>query len=193
MSDSLRLHGLQHARLPCPSPTPGSYSNSCPLCQWFHQSISYSVAPLRPLPSIFLRIGFFQMSQFFASGGQIFGVSASASVLPMNIQNWFPLGLTSLISLLSKALFSITVQKHQFFGTQLSLMVQLSHPNMTTGKTTALTIAFFFPPTQNDGEEGCALIFSFENSKTATHCWTTINRRKLDPTKKRDPTSKGKG
>ena len=124
MSDSLQPHGLQHVRLPCPSPTPGAYSNSCPQSWWCHPTISSCVVPFSCLPS-FSASGSFQMNQFFASGGQIISISASTSVLPMNIQDWLPLGLTGWISLQSKGLsrvFSnITVQKHQFFGTQLSL------------------------------------------------------------------------
>ena len=115
-------HGLQHARLPCPSPIPGAYSNSCPLSRWCHPTISSSVIPFSCLQS-FPASGSFPMNQFFASGGQIIGVSASASVLPMNIQDWSPLGWTGWISLLSKELsrvFNTTVQKHQFLGTQLS-------------------------------------------------------------------------
>ena len=98
VSDSLWPHGLQHTRLPCPSPTPEAYSNSCPSSQWCHPTISSSFVPfssrLQSLPAP----GSFQMSQFFTSGAQSTGVSASASVLPMNIQHWFPLGLTGLKS-----------------------------------------------------------------------------------------------
>ena len=101
MSEYLRPHGLQHTRLPCPSPTPRAYSDSCPLSQWCHPTISHSVIPFSHLQS-FPASGSFQMSQFFSSGGQSIGASASASVLPMNTQNWFPLGWTGLISLLSK-------------------------------------------------------------------------------------------
>ena len=125
MSDSLRPHGLQHARLPCPSPTPRAYSNSCPLSRWCHPTISSSVIPFSSRFQSFPTSGSFQMSQFFASGGQSTGVSALASVLPMNIQDWFPLGWTGLISLQSKGLSRVisntVVQKHQFFGAQLSL------------------------------------------------------------------------
>ena len=125
MSDSLRPHGLQHARLPCPSPTPGAYSNSCPKSQWCHPSISSSVIPFSSHLQSFSASGSFPMSRFFSSGGQSVGVSASATVLPMNIQDWFPLGLTGWISLQSKGLSRVfsdtTVQKHQFFSTQLSL------------------------------------------------------------------------
>ena len=114
-------HGLQHARPPCPSPTPGVYSISCPLCQWCHPAISSSVVPLFSCPQSFPASGSFPMSQFFTSGGQSIGVSASTSVLPMNIQDWFSLGLTGLISLQSKGLSRVssntTVQKHQVLGT----------------------------------------------------------------------------
>ena len=103
VSSSLQPHGLQHARPPCPSPTPGVYSNSCPLSRWCHPTISSSVSPFSHLQS-FPASGSFQMSQFFASGGQRIGASASASVLPMNIQDWFPLGWTGWISLQSKEL-----------------------------------------------------------------------------------------
>ena len=98
MSDSLQPHGLQHASLPCPSPTPRVYSNSCPLSWWCHTAISSSVVPFSCHQSV-PASGSFQMSQFFASGGQSIGASASASVLLMNIQDWFPLGWTSWISL----------------------------------------------------------------------------------------------
>ena len=125
VSDSLQPHRLQHARLPCPSPTPGAYSNSCPLSWPSHQTISSSVIPFSSRLQSFPVSGSFPMSQFFTSGGQSIGVSASASVLPMNIQDWFPLGWTGCISLQSKGLSRVfsntTVQKHQFFSTQLSL------------------------------------------------------------------------
>ena len=103
MSSSLRPHGLQHARPPCPSPTPTVYPNSCPLSRWCHPTISSSVIFSSCLPS-FPASGSFQMSQLFALGGQSIGVSASTSVLPMNIQDWFPLGWTGWISLQSKGL-----------------------------------------------------------------------------------------
>ena len=124
MSNSLWPHGLQHTRLPCPSPSSIVCSNSCPLRQWCYPTISCSVSPFSYLQS-FPASGSFPMSCLFASGGQSIGDSASASVLPMNIQGRFPLGLTGLISLQSKGhsrVFSnTTVQKHQFFGTQPSL------------------------------------------------------------------------
>ena len=125
VSDSLWPHGLQHARFPCPSPTPRVYSNSCSLSWWCHPTISSSVIPFSSCLQYFPASGAFPVSQFFTSGGQRIGVSASTSVLPMNIQDWFPLGLTGWISLQSKGLSRVfsntTVQKHQFFGTQLSL------------------------------------------------------------------------
>ena len=124
ISDSLQPQGLQHARLPYLSPAPGACSNSCPLSRWCHPTISSPVIPFSCLQSL-LALGSFPVSQFFAWGGQSIGVSASASVLPVNIQDWFPLGLTGLISLLSKELSRVfsntTVQKHQFFSAQLSL------------------------------------------------------------------------
>ena len=125
VSHSLQPHGLQHTRPPCPSSTPGVYSNSCPLSWWCHPTISSSVIPFSSHLQSFPASGSFQMSQFFASGGQSTGVSASASVLPMNIQDWFPLGWTGWISLqskgLSRVLSNTTVQNHRFFSTQLSL------------------------------------------------------------------------
>ena len=124
VSDSLWPHVLQHTRLPSPSPTPGACSNSCPSSWWCHPTISSSVIPLLLLPSIFSSIRVFS-NEFFAWGAQSIGVSASASVLPMNIQDWLPLGLTGLISLQSKGLSKVfsntTVQKHQFFDAHLSL------------------------------------------------------------------------
>ena len=124
MSDSFRSHGLQHTRPPYPLPTPGACSDSCPLSQWCHPTISSSLVPFSCLQS-FLASGSFPMSWLFPSGGQIIVASASASVLPMNIQDWFPLALTGLIYLLFKGLSTVfsntTVQNHQFFSAQLSL------------------------------------------------------------------------
>ena len=124
VSDSLWPQGLQHARLPYLSSTPGACSNSCPLSQWCHPTISSSVVPSSSYLQSFPASGSFQMSQF-ASGGQRTGASASALILPMNIQDWFPLGLTGLIFLQSEGLSSVfsssTVQKHQFFSVWLSL------------------------------------------------------------------------
>ena len=116
-------HGLQHARLPCPSPIPGACSNSCPLSQWWHPTISSSVIAFSSCCQPFPASGSFPMNQFFISGGQSIGVSATTSVLPMNIQDSFPLGLTGLICLQSKGLSRVfsntTAQKHHFFSAQL--------------------------------------------------------------------------
>jgi len=113
------------ARIHCPSPTPRPWSNPCPSSRWCYPTISYSVGSFSSCLQSFLALRSFPMSQFFSPSGQIIGVSASASVLPMNIQGWFPLGLTGLISLQSKGFSRVfssnIVQKHQFFGTQLSL------------------------------------------------------------------------
>ena len=125
VSDSLRPHEPQHARPPCPSPTPGVYPNSCSLTWWRHLTISSSVVPFSSCLQSFPTSGSFQMSQLFASGGQNIGVSTSTSVLPLNTQDWFPLGWTGWISLksegLSRVFSNTTFQKHQFFSTQLSL------------------------------------------------------------------------
>ena len=124
VSDSLQPHELQHARPLCPSPTPGVHPNPCPLSRWCHPTISSSVVPFSSCPQSFPASRSFQMSQLFASGGQSIGISASTSVLPMNTQDWSPLGWTGWISSQSKGLSRIfsntTVQKHQFFGAQLS-------------------------------------------------------------------------
>ena len=124
MSNSLQPQGLQQARPHCPSPTLGAHSNSCPLSQGYHPTISSSDISFSPCLQSFPASGSFQMSQFFASGGQSIGVSASASVLPVNIQDLSPLGWTGWISLQSKGLSRVfsntTVQKHQFFSAQLS-------------------------------------------------------------------------
>ena len=142
VSDSLPPHGLQHTRPPCLSPTPRVYSNSCPLSQWYHPVISSSVIPFYSCLQSFPASGSFQTSQFFASPGQSIGVSASTSFLPMNNQDWPPLGWTGWISLQSKGLSRVfsntTVQKHQFFGSAFFIL-QFSYPYMTTGKTIALT------------------------------------------------------
>ena len=124
VSDSLKPHESQHARPHFPSPTPGVYSNSCPLNRWCHPAISSSVISFSSCPQSLPASGSFSMSQIFPSGGQSIGVSASTSVLPMNTQEWSPLGWTGWISLQSKGLSRVfsntTVQKHQFFGAQLS-------------------------------------------------------------------------
>ena len=145
MSNSLQPHGRQHARPPCPSPTPGVYSNSCPLSQWCRPTISSSVIPfsshLQSLPAS----GSFQMSQLFISDGQSIGVSASASVLPMNTQDWFHFRMDwldllavqgTLKSLLQHHSSKESIIRHSAFFT-----VQLSHPYMTTGKTIALMLS----------------------------------------------------
>ena len=141
MSDSVPPHGLQHARLPCSSPAPGACSDSCPSSQWCHPTIKFSVIPFSSCLQSFPVSGTFLMIQFFALGGQ----SVEASVLAVNIQDWFSLGLTGLIALQSKGLSRVfsnaTVQKHQFFV--LSFMVQLSYSYMTAAKTIALTIQTF--------------------------------------------------
>ena len=126
MSDSLHPQGLQHTRLPCPSPTPGVYSNSCPSSRWCHPTISSYVVPFFSRLQSFPASGSLQINQFFSSGCQIIGVSALTSVLPMNIQDWFPLGWTAWIK--------ASILQHSAF-----FKVQLSHPYMTTGKTIALT------------------------------------------------------
>ena len=124
MSDSLLPHESQHARPPCPSPAPRVYSNPCPSSRWCHPAISSSVVPFSSCPQSLPASGSFPISQLFSSGGQSIGVSASASVLPMNTQDWSPLGWTGWTPLQSKGLSRVfsntTVQKHQFFGAQLS-------------------------------------------------------------------------
>ena len=140
------LHGLQHARLPCPSQFPRDCSNSCPFSRWCYPTISLSVVPFSSCPQSLPASGSFPMSQFFASVGQSIRASASASVLPMNIQDWFPLELTGLISLQSKGLSRVfsntTVQKQQFFSVKPSLWSN-SHPYITTGKTMSSIIRTF--------------------------------------------------
>ena len=139
-SHCLQLHGLQHAKLPCPWPTPKTCSNSCPPSWRSHPTISSSVVPFSSCLQSFPALGSFPVSQFFASGGQNIGASASAAVLPVNIQDWFPLGLTGWISL--QTLKSL-LQHHNFKASILwcsaFFMVQPSHPYMTTGKMVALT------------------------------------------------------
>ena len=142
MFDILQLHGLHHARPPCPSPGPRACSNSCPSRQWCHPTISFSVVPFSSCLQSFLASGSFPVSQFFTSGGQSIGASASTSVLPMNIQDWFPLGLT-VWSLCSPRDSQESFPKPQFKSINslvLSfLVVQLSCPYITTRKTIALT------------------------------------------------------
>ena len=144
MSDSLWLHESQHARPPCPSPTPGVYSNSSPLSRWCHPTISCSVVPFSSCLQSFPASGFFPVSQFFASCGQTIGASVSASVLSMNIQDCFPLQWTGRVSLLSKGL-SRVLQHHSSKASILwhsgFFIVQLSHLYMTTGKTIVVNLA----------------------------------------------------
>ena len=147
-ADSLWPHGLQHVRLPCPSPTPRPCSTSCPLSQWCHPTILSSVTLLLRVSAIFPSIMVFfnesvlPMSQFFASGGQSIATSVSASILPMSIHDWFPLGMTGLISLQLKGLKSLLQHhssKESILWCSVFFIVQFSHPYMTTGKTIALT------------------------------------------------------
>ena len=161
VSDSLRPHELQHARPPCPTPTPRAYPNSCPLSQWYHPAISSSVVPFSSCLQSFPASGSYQMSQLFTSGGQSIGVSASTTDLPMNTQDWFPLEWTGWISLQSKGLSRVfsntTVPKASILlHSEEEFIVQLSHPYMTTGKTsicicnyvlihTHIPWGFFFP------------------------------------------------
>ena len=162
MSNSLRHHGLEHARPPCASPTPGAYSNSYTLSWWCHPTILYSVIPFSFSLQYFPASGSFPVSWIFASSGQTIGASAPASVLPMNIQGWFPLGWTGLISLHPRDsqessldwldLFEVQgtlkslLQHHSSKASILQhsafFMVQLSHPYMTIRKTMALTICY---------------------------------------------------
>ena len=143
MSGSLPPHGLQNARLSYPSLTPGGCSDSCPSSQWCHPTISSSVIPFSSCLQSFPTSGSFPMGQLFASGGQSIGISALATVLPTNIQDWFPLELTGWISLQSKGLPRVfsntTVSKASTLQCLAFFMVQLSYPYMTTGKTVVLT------------------------------------------------------
>ena len=143
VSDFLRPHGLQHARPPCPLSTPRAYFNSCPLSQWCHPTVSSFVVPFSSRLQSFPASGSSQMSQFFTSGGQSIGVSASASVLPMNIQDWFPSGSIFRVYLLAvhgtlKGLLQHHRSKASILGHSAVFIVQFSHPYMTTGKTIAL-------------------------------------------------------
>ena len=145
--DSSHPHEMQHSRLPCSSPTPGTYLNSCPSPRWCHPTISFSVIPFSSCLQSFPASGSFPVSQFFAWGGQSIGVSASASVLPMNIQDWLLLGWTGWISLQSKGLstpqLESLLQHHSSKASILQcsafFIVQISHSYMTTGKTVAFT------------------------------------------------------
>ena len=142
-SNSLQPHGLQHPRLPCPSPTPWACSNSCPWSRWCHPIISSSFVPFSSFPQSFPASGSFPVSQLFKSGGQSTGVSASASVLPLNIHGWFPLGFTWFDLLAVQGVLKSLLQHHNSKASILRhsacFTVQLSHPYMTLGKTIALT------------------------------------------------------
>ena len=135
MSNSLRPHGLKHIRLPCPSPSPGACSKSCPLSWWCYPTISSSMGPFSSCLQSCPAPGCFPVSQFFASGDRSIGVSASKSVLPMNIQDWFPLGRNGWISLQSEGISSVfsntTVQKYQFFGSQFLYSSTLTSISLT--------------------------------------------------------------
>ena len=143
MPDSLGPHGLQHARLPCPSPTLRACSNSCPSSRWCHPTISFSVVPFSSCLQSLPASKSFLTSQFFTSGSQNIGASASASILPMNIQDWFPLGLTGFDLLAVYRTLKSLLQHHSSKESVLRgsafIMVHFSHPYMTTGKTIALT------------------------------------------------------
>ena len=143
MSNSLQPHGLQHTRLPCPSPTPRACSNSCPLCRWCHPTISSSVIPFSSCLQSFPASGSFLMSQLFTTGDQSIRASASASVLPVIIQDWFPFRIDWLDLLavhgILKSLFQHRSSKASILRHSALFMVQLSHPYMTTGKSIALT------------------------------------------------------
>ena len=150
MFDSLWRHKPQHARPPCLSPTAGVYTNPCPLIRWCHPTISSSVVPFSSCPQSFPASGSFLMSQLFASGSQSIGAPASTSVLPMNIQDWFPLGWKEFFRLdilaiqgTLKSLLQHHSSKASVLRCSAFFMVQLSHPYMTTGKTIALTIQTF--------------------------------------------------
>ena len=147
MSNCLWSHESQHTRPPCPSPTPRVHLNSCSLSLWCHPAISSSVVPVSSCPQSLPASGSFPMSQLFTWRGQSIRVSASASVFPMNTQDWSPLGWTGWISLQSKGLsrvfFSTTAQKHQFFDSQPSLWSNSHIPYMTTGKAIVLIIQTF--------------------------------------------------
>ena len=125
-------HGLQHTRLPCPSPSPGACSNSCPLSWWCHPTILYSVIPFSSCPQSFAASESFPMSQFFTSGGQSIGTSTSASALPINIQGWFPLGLNGLISLMSKETLHEPLQHHSPRASVLQALGLLYGPTVTS-------------------------------------------------------------
>ena len=186
MSASLRPHGLQHIRLPCPSPCPQACSNSCPLSQWCHPTISSSVIPFSSLllPSLFSSTRVFsnELALCIRWPKWSTGVSTSASVLPMNIQDWFPLGLTGLISLLSKGLKSL-LQPHSLKASVIQcsvfFMVQFSHPYMTTGKT---GVVWGGGKVGGAREEAC--VKRLRASSTECNVWARLNRLKHTDYKK---------
>ena len=152
MPDYLQPHELQHARPPCPPLTPGVYSDSCPLSWWCHPTISFFVIPFSSCLQSFPASGSFPLSQFFASGGQSIGVSALTSVLPMNIQDWFPLGWTGLISLQSKGLSRVfsntTVQKQHdikmIYHTNLDHLVKVVFARFLHYKITICSLSILY-------------------------------------------------
>ena len=150
-SNSLWPHGLQHSRLPCPSPSPGACSNSYPLSQWCHPTVSSSVVPFFSCPQSFPASGSFPMSWLFISGGKTTGASASASVLLVNKQSWFPLGLTGLISLLSSDLIKA-------WNPQASNSTSLPHHSVTTALVFPLV---FWKESLSSGHHGCRLFTGF--------------------------------
>ena len=177
MSDSLWPNGLQHTRLPCPSPTPGAYSNSCPLIRWCHSTILSSVIPFSSCLQSFPASGSFKMSQFFASSGQSFGLSASASVLPMDIQDWFPLEWTGWIALqckgLSRVFSNTAVQKHQFFCAQLSIS-----PTLTSIHDYWKCMTHCYPLRP----KGCHVPFSFSSLAPPNPSWILMDDSGLSHT-----------
>ena len=138
IADSLQPHGLQHAVLPCPSLSPRACSNSCPLSRWSHPTVSSTIVPFSSCLQSFPESGSFPISHLFASGGQSIGTSASVSVLPMNIQDWFPLGWTGSVQGILKIFLQHHSSKASILLHSAFFIVQLSHPYMTTGKTIAL-------------------------------------------------------
>ena len=186
MSDSLQPHELQHARVLCPSLSPGGCSNSCPLSRWCHPTVSSSATSF--CPQSFPTLGSLPVSWLFASGGQSIGASTSASVPPMNIQGWFPLGLTGLISLLSRgfsrvfSVFSSTIQKYPFFSAQPSLWSNshictwlLQKPVLTTWTFVDKVISLLFKMLSSFViaflPRSKRLLFSWLQSSSAVTCY----------------------
>ena len=163
VSGFLQPHGLQHSRPPCPSPAPGVHPNPCPLCRRCHPTVSSSVVPFSSCPQSFPVSGSFPMSQVFTSGGQSTGVSASTSVLPTNTQDWSPLGWTCWVSLQSKGLSRVfsntTVQKHQFFSSQLSLLSLTSVHNYWKNHSCDIMHIFYLGTEEMFVDAGYFMIF----------------------------------